>query len=228
MFETLKLMNACTVKQYRDVSFEELADLYQVETNERIKSNISRTIFCRLFPMLYTIYNKFPDLPNEVRVETILMSIVKVLKYWGTSKTKAKFTTYLYGCVTNQLRTEITYMNCKKRETWKKIVPNNSDDGESRYLKNTADTYPNVENILFLEDLKMASNLSSEEKDYCACVLAGIIRGDELEEREHYMERQNLFSDPILKTRITKMGPNKIKQSLKKKLKEYGKELFYV
>lgn len=231
MFDTLKLMNSCISKKYEDTPFEELVKIYQSTTNDKVHSAIVSTTFCRLFPMLFKIYNQFPTVPSEAKVEWILFSIMRIYRFWGTKgEPAAKFTTYLYGIVRNHINTEINVAKCKKRQTEKKLVYKEATDGSNLHVNNASSFDGNRQTREFLENLKQATNLSSDEKEYCACVLAGYTKNEEIEEKMNFNTRFNdqKMSNPLNEKRIKKRTVSDIRRSLKKKFNVYDRDLFYI
>ena len=58
MFETFKLMSACTNKEYLSKDIDTLAIAYQKTQSARERNRLIATIFCKLYPMMLKISRK--------------------------------------------------------------------------------------------------------------------------------------------------------------------------
>ena len=229
MFNTLRIMSSCTDKRYSDTPFEELAALYQnTNIKDRDKSSIVRTVFCRLFPMLLKLQSTFAEINNDTKIECIMSDIHYALLLYGTKqKPKCKFTTYLYNNIKTSLLTYQTKANSHKRCVWRHMIKNN-DDGTNYFISTAKAKNNSVTMSQFIEGLNNATLLSSEEKDYCKCVLYGYIKSGEIEHQMNYSNRfdTNIMTNPNGGKKIKRKSINDIKKSIKAKFEKYDRKLF--
>lgn len=242
MYNTYKLMSNCTNSTYLEKELEELCQEYRTTNNVRKRNKIIAAMFCKVFPMILEIQKKYFSLTNEQKVEHALFHLVRSVRYYNGG---IKFSSFFHTHLTNQMKTLLTSENSLKKAAFQHIVKDN-DNILNWYTKNQiGKKYENSEEYM-LQMIKNAPKLSSEEKAYCACVLVGYDKTQQIAEKLNLPDEpakkksnkkpknQNInnISNPIQEISIEKQleleqqrqlrRVRKIRQSIKEKAKLYG------
>ena len=192
MFSTYKIMSAHPCKELQDKTLEDLCLEYNQTTNMKLKNNIYRTMYCKLFPMMLNVQKNYPTLTNEQKVEVTMFILISTLRcYKGIEKERTKFSTYYCTNLKNGMVTVINSMKCHKRCVWMNMIDN--AETVSYVLSTQKDKEKETTNNYFLDNLKSAKYLSTLEKEYCGCVLAGYTKLDELSELLDLNNRETIY-----------------------------------
>lgn len=235
MYDTYKLMSSCTNSTYLNKELEELCEDYKATENVRTKNKIIAAMFCKVFPMILEIQKKYYSLTNDQKVEHALFHLVRSIRYYKNNN--VKFSSFYHTHLTNQMKTLLTSENSLKKAAFQNIVRDN-DNVLTWYTKNEpSKNYENSDEYM-LQTIKNAPKLSSEEKAYCACIIAGYDKSSQIIEKlnlppEPVKVKKNV-TNPINEMSIEKQVQmeekrqsrriRKIKQSLKDKCLKYGKD----
>lgn len=232
MFTTYKVISACTNQEYLKRDLDELVAEYRETDDARKRNKLIATIFCKLYPMILKLQKKFHTLTNEQKIEHALYHLVKSLNTYNPNK--MKFSSFFYVHLTNQFKSLLTAELTAKRAVFQNISPNN--DYHMQTYANTAMTKPfEKTDAGLLSDIKHATYLSSEEKNYCSCILAGIDSVSDIAkalkiDRIESMKRP-LVSNPteisdkekaVRRAKLVAERVRKIKKSIQKKGIELG------
>lgn len=230
MYSTYKLMSNCTKKQYLDKSLEDLCKEYNATENAGIRNKIVAAMFIKVFPMIQKIQSKYYSLTNEQKVDHALFHLVRSIKYYKNNN--VKFSSFFHTHLTNQMKTLLSSENSLKKAAFQNIVRDN-DNVLTWYAKNESmKDYEQTERYM-LQCLKDSSYLSTEEKEFCACVLAGYDKMATITEKLNLNERMS--TNPIKSVNINDFDTTKkidtkyarkIKKSLKEKYAKYGDKIF--
>ena len=142
-----------------------------IEKDLKLRDEIFRALYCRLFPMMLTIQKNYPTLSNAQRVEVTMMILVSTLRCYKSSKQKTKFSTYYFNNLKNGMMTQINSMKCNKRSAMLYTI---QDQEKVTLILQNQKNRP-VENSIdyFMDNLQTSISLSTLEKDYCNFVLSG-------------------------------------------------------
>lgn len=198
LFITYNLMRACTTKECLDRDIDDLAKEYKLTENARERNKLIAAIYCQLYPMMIKISKKYFSITPEQKLECALTNLVKGLTKWDSKKTK--FSTFYHLDFANQMKSLYTAENSLKRAVFQNIIDCNEEALNIYSETETDKSYEDNEKEL-LHDIKNSSFLSSEEKEYCGCVLAGITTtkeiADKLKLEERCKIRKPLVSNPL-------------------------------
>lgn len=234
MFTTYKLIKGCTNSTLLARDLNDLVEDYRNTNNARERNRLIATIFCKLYPMILKLQQKFHTLTVEQKIEHALYHLVKSLNNYDS--TKMKFSSFFYVHLTNQFKSLLTAELSNKRKVFQNISVNN--DYHMEHFAQTAFAKPYEKTDAgFLNEIKHATYLSSEEKDYCGCVVAGIDKLDDIAKVLKVDKidsiRKPLISNPYAtspeedKARKEKLAVDrirKIKASIKKKGRDLAKK----
>lgn len=230
MYETFKVMSNCTTQKYLDMELEDLTTEYKKTTSMSIRSKIFAAMFVKVFPMMLKIQKKYYSLTNEQKVDHAIWHLLRSISYYKNDG-KTKFSSFFHTHLSNQMKTLLTSQSSYKNAVWQNMV----DDKENvlTWYNHNA-TCKNMEETAkyFLDNLKYSCHLSSEEKDYCACVIAGY---DKMQSIADKMNITKNVTNPLKNMNIQDLEKEnkkelrkirKIKQSIKEKINKYGIEVF--
>lgn len=234
MYTTYKLMFNCTNTTYLDKSLEDLCEEYNNTLNVDKRNKIVAAMFCKVYPMILTIQKKYYSITNEQKVEHALFHLVRSIKYYKNDG-KVKFSSFFHTHMENQMKTLLTSENSLKKAVFQNIVRNN-DNVLNWYVKNEPTKNIEMSDEYFLDNLENSTYLSTEEKDYCKCVLQGFDRTKQISKELNLTQKYNI-TDPInenmsvekqhqIQEQRDQRRIRKIKQSIKDKLDKYGRQIF--
>lgn len=152
MDSTLKLLSPFISDKYSNISFEELAYLYQ----KAPETNILATTFSKIYKLAIVVCDEFWGLNDEDIASWCLEKLDYCLK---TYNGKSLFTTYFCTVFRNKLREETERLNYKKRKCILESINAIIDIG-------IEDTYNLIEIIL-------PDNLTQKEYQYCMLASEG-------------------------------------------------------
>lgn len=239
MYNTYKLMTSTTNDVYMGKTLEELVEFYKKTDDGRKRNKIIAAMFCKVFPMILKIQEKYYSLTNEQKVEHAIFHLIRSIRYYDSKKNKVKFSSFFYTHLTNQMKTLLTAENSLKKAAFQNIVRNN-DEVLNIYTQNAIDKTTEYSDEYFLQNLKNSTHLSSEEKEYLICQLQGYNKTKEIAKRLDLDNRYNLnrkaVTNPLavmdlqkrqeLDEKIAIRRIKKIRDSIKKKYDKYGIEIF--
>lgn len=153
-----------------------------IEKDLKLRDDIFRSLYCRLFPMMLTIQKNYPTLSNAQRVEVTMMILVSTLRCYKSSKQKTKFSTYYFNNLKNGMMTQINSMKCAKRSAMLYTIKD--QEKSTLILQNQKNKSKENSIEYFIDNLKTASNLSTLEKDYCNMVLSGFTKIEQMDEEK--------------------------------------------
>jgi len=236
MYATYKLMLSCTNESYLERDVDDLVREYREEVEARKRNKLIATIFCKLYPMILKIQKKYYNMTPDQKMEYALFHLVKGLSQYNNKK--MKFSSFFYLKLSNMMKTsvQLDYTPSKAANT---NVVSNSDEVLRIYSETKTDReYADSEEGL-LKDISESKYLSSEEKQYCSCIVAGITKTEEIKKVLKIEEKvsKSLITPPTLspeerKKKTDKQAQLKIKQikdSIKKKhaiFKDKGIDIF--
>ena len=234
MFETFKLMSACTNKEYLSKDIDTLAIAYQKTQSARERNRLIATIFCKLYPMMLKISRKYFSLTNEQKTEHALYHLVKALERFDNKK--MKFSSFFHTHFSNQMKSLLTSESNYKRAAFQNIVKHN-EEALNVYVQSAPDKDFKDSDLGLIEDIKNSSYLSTEEKEYCTCVIQGVDTSKEISQMMNLNQRMPLKrplisslisidedTKKLLEEKATAKNIKKIKDSLKRKMDAYKKE----
>lgn len=235
MYATYKMMSNGTNSTYLNKSLEELCDEYNSTDSVNKRNKIVAAMFCKVFPMILEIQKKYYSLTNEQKVDHALFHLVRSIKYY--KKGNVKFSSFFHTHLTNQMKTLLSSENNLKKAAFQNIVRDN-DNVLNRYIKTQPTKDYDKSEQYFLENLKNSTYLSTEEKEYCACILAGYDKVDIIREKldlenrhmDNAIVRKQELSEEKIKELDAKRDQRrirKIKQSIKDKIALYGKTAIF-
>ena len=215
MFDTYQMMTKYASKQYAKENMNNLAFRFRNTTDKIEKNKIYATLFVNLFPMMLKLQRTHLDIPNEEKVEICMEKLLTALKSFD--HTKVKFSTYYHQCLSNQLLSQDTKQRCTKRKVWRRVISDElKTDNAFKKIKS-----PISKDLKLIEKLKDSDLLTTTEKEYCACILAGYSTQKELQEKLKLAERmKNITVDNPIYNSVNSRLVNEVKNSLKQKLKE--------
>lgn len=226
MYETFKVMSNCTTPQYLEKELEELVEEYKKTTRMSVRNKIVAAMFVKVFPMILKIQKKYYSLTNEQKVDHAIWHLIRSISYYKNDG-KTKFSSFYHTHLCNQMKTLLTSQSNYKNAVWQNMTADN-ENVLNWHAKNEACKNIELTDKYFLDNLKHSCHLSSEEKDYCACVIAGYDKMQSIAEKMHVsnplknMNIQDLEKEN--KRELRKI--RKIKQSIKEKIKKYGIDVF--
>ena len=194
MFATYKLISACTNEEYMKRDLDDLVTEYRETTDARKRNKLISTIFCKLYPMMLKLMQKYYTLTPEQKIEHALYRLVKGLEMYNPKK--MKFSSFFYMHFSNHMKTLYTNSLAPCRAAFANIVGNN-DEVMRVYTETATERERDSSEQGLLDDIKDASYLSSEEKEYCSCVVAGITKTKEIKERLK-LDKRNNFNKPLI------------------------------
>jgi len=191
-------------------------------------------MFCKVYPMILTIQKKYYSITNEQKVEHALFHLVRSIKYYKNDG-KVKFSSFFQTHMQNQMKTLLTSENSLKKAVFQNIVRNN-DNVMTWYTKYEPIKNPEMSLDYFLNNLDNSSYLSTEEKDYCKCLLQGYDKTKQIA-KELDLTRKYNITDPIkadisvekqkqIQEQRDIRRIRRIKQSIRNKLDIYGEDIF--
>lgn len=238
MYATYKLMVSCTNEQLLARDIDDLVSEYKVEMDARKRNKLIATIFCKIYPMIIKIQKKYYNLTPEQKMEYALFHLVKGLSQYDSKK--MKFSSFFYLKLSNMMKTFVQVEYSPSKAANQNIV-GNSDEVLRIYSETMSDREYDVSEQGLIRDIKGSKYLSSEEKEYCTCIVAGINKTEDikkvlqLEKRNDFQKslitKPNLTAEEI-KVREDKQAQlriKKIKDSIRKKhaqLKSQGINIF--
>ena len=227
-------MSACTNSEYLSQDIDTLALAYQKTQSARERNRLIATIFCKLYPMMLKISRKYFSLTNEQKTEHALYHLVKALERFDNKK--MKFSSFFHTHFSNQMKSLLTAESSHKRAVFQNIVKHN-DEVLNVYAQTASDKEFKDSDLGLIEDIKNSSFLSTEEKEYCTCVISGVDTAKEISKMMNLDKRmpikKPLISSLIAVDETTKnlleekaMAKNikKIKDSIRQKVDAYKKE----
>ena len=171
-------------------------------------------------------------------MEYALFHLVKGLSQYDSKK--MKFSSFFYLKLSNMMKTFVQVEYSPSKAANQNIV-GNSDEVLRIYSETMSDREYDVSEQGLIRDIKGSKYLSSEEKEYCTCIVAGINKTEDikkvlqLEKRNDFQKslitKPNLTAEEI-KVREDKQAQlriKKIKDSIRKKhaqLKSQGINIF--
>lgn len=233
MFTTYKLMRNCTNDSYLKKSLEDLVEDYKKTDNPMKRSKIVAAMFCNVFPMILKIQEKYYSLTNDQKVDHAIFHLIRSIRYYDNKKNKVKFSSFYYTHLTNQMKTLLTTENSLKKAAFQNIVRNN-DEVLTLYTQNAPDKSLENDDRYYLSNLENNPYFSSEEKEYCSCILAGYTKTKEIAEKLNLEDRYNLnkgVTNPLavidlekqedLRQKAAARRIRKIKESIRLKREKY-------
>lgn len=233
MFATYDMMKRCTNDAYLKKGFNELIVEYRNTTDARERNRLIATIFCKVYPMILKIQKPFYMLTPEQKMEHALYHLVKSLENFDSKK--MLFSSFYHLNLTRQLRTLLDAEQSLKRCAIHNVVKNN-DEALNFYIQNTPDKKPEETEESLLRDINNATFLSSEEKEYCACIVSGIEKTKEIAKAMKIDKKFNLrrvtnplipIEDEQVKKKLEKALMRKTRQirdSIREKKERYAKD----
>lgn len=228
MFTTFKLMRACTNEELLARDLNDIVAEYKITEDARKRNRLIATVFCKLYPMILKLQKKFHTLTTEQKIEHALYHLVKALERYDSKK--MKFSSFFHTHLSNQFKTLLSMECSQKRAVFQNIIANNAEYMDLYAHTAPAKPYEHTD-IGLINDIKNSSYLSSEEKDYCSCVVAGIDKMSDIAKvlKIDSIEsiKKPLVSNPLLEISDKEKLANqeklaiervrKIKNSIKKK-----------
>ena len=236
MQATYKTITACVDKEYLKQSLEELVKAYKETNSARERNKLIATIFCKVYPTFLKIQKRFYSLTKEQKIEHALYHLIKGIQRYKCDK-KVKFHTFLQTHWTNQMKSLLTMENSHKKAAFQNIVDNN-DEILDYYTQNVATRDFEMTDEYCYMNIKDSELLSTEEKEFCECVLQGYTKTREIADKLQLDKRYGLkrMTNPlvVMDTEKAKAADDKaalrrvrsIRDSIKQKLQKYGKDLF--
>lgn len=234
MFETFKLMSACTNDEYLSRDIDTLAKQYRETESARERNRLIATIFCKLYPMMLKISHKYFSLTNEQKTEHALYHLVKALERFDSKK--MKFSSFFHTHFSNQMKSLLTAESSHKRAAFQNIVKHN-DEALNVYSQTALDKDFKDSDLGLIEDIKNSSYLSTEEKEYCTCVISGVDTAKEISKMLNLNSRMPLkkpLVNPLivmdnnaqqeLEEKTSLKNIKRIKDSIKQKVAAYKKD----
>ena len=233
MYSTYQMMSNATNKQYLDKTLEELVEDYKKpNVTMSVKNKIFAAMFVKLFPMMLKIQQKYYTITNEQKVDHAIFHLHRSIYHY--KKNNVKFSSFFHTHFCNQMKTLLNCENNLKNAVFQNIVKDN--ENILKWYNNTAQskTYSDTERYL-LFNIKNCSFLSSEEKDYCACILAGYDKMQQISDRLNISKKDGSVTNPIATTNLEELQKQhkkelrkvrKIKQNLKSKWELFKQEIF--
>ena len=157
-----------------------------------IRNKVISAMFVKVFPMILKIQKKYYSLTNEQKVDHAIFHLIRSISYYKNDG-KVKFSSFFHTHLCNQMKTLLTSQGSYKNAVWQNIVADN-DNVLKWYSQNKVTKNMDMTEKYFLDNLKASCHLSSEEKDFCACVLAGY------DKMQNIADKMNM-SNPI-KSRV--------------------------
>lgn len=238
MFATYKLMTSSTTEVYLGKTLEELVEDYKRTEDVRKRNKIIAAMFCKVFPMILKIQEKYYSLTNEQKVDHAIFHLIRSIRYYDSKKNKVKFSSFYFTHLTNQMKTLLTAENSLKKAAFQNIVRNN-DEVLNLYAQNAEDKMLEYSEEYFLKNLEENTYLSSEEKEYLTCQLAGYNKTKEIAQKLDLDNRYNLkkaVTNPLavmdlqkrqeLDEKIAVRRIRRIRDSIKQKYEKYGAAIF--
>lgn len=246
MYNTYRMMLGNTNDTYLNKTLEELVEEYKEadKQDKVLKMNkIVAAMFCKVFPMILKIQERYYSITNEQKVDTAVYHLVRSIKRYKNKN--VKFSSFYYTHLSNMMKSLLTAETSLKRVVWYNIV-NNNEDVMKWYAKNAPTKEPEMSNDYFLKNLESSTYLSTEEKEYCRMILDGYNKSKEI--NDQFTQRNiNLIYDNK-NSKITNPLENKtpeellkyqaqmekkqlkrvrdIRDSIKQKHKQYGDIIF--
>lgn len=228
MYETFKRLSNCTTQFYLHKELEELVEIYKKNDSMSVRNKVISAMFVKVFPMILKIQKKYYSLTNEQKVDHAIWHLIRSIAYYKNDG-KTKFSSFYHTHLCNQMKTLLTSQSSYKNAVWQNIVADN-DNVMTWYARNKASKNMELTEKFFLDNLKTSCHLSSEEKDFCACVIAGY------DKMQNIADKMNV-TNPIKNMNINELDLEKenkrelrrirkIKQSIKEKIAKYGTEIF--
>lgn len=229
MFKTYDLMCSLRNEQLIALPINDLVSLYQETDKARLKSKYYANVFCRFFPMILKITQKYGALTNEQKVEETLRCLL--LSMNNFSGRKAKFITYFYGNLHTKLTGLVKRLQCDNKKVWTELYQGTQEE-VNRLLNLIPDKSNNYD---ISEVIDNSSILNKDEKLLCKLYSEGFYSNKDILKRMSLLgnlyssdseliknicrSRRLLKNDfhvtkPLQETKIL----NGIKESLKKKL----------
>lgn len=232
MYNTYKMMTACTTDEYLNKSLEDLVIDYKKTNKPFIRNKVIAAMFVKVFPMILKIQDKYYSLTSEQKVEHAIFHLIRSIKYYNNKN--VKFSSFYYTHLTNQMKTLLTAENSLKKAAFQNIVRNN-EDVLNLYTQNAEDKKLEYTDDYFSSNLEGCLNLSSEEKEYCQAILKGYTKTKDIAKELQLEKRYSLkrMTNPLtivdiekqqeLEDKASERRIRKIKDSIKKKAMEYEK-----
>lgn len=207
----------------------------------KLRNDIYRTMYCKLFPMMLSVQKNYTTLSPVQRVEVTKMILISTLRcYSRNKKIKTKFSTYYMTNLKNGMMTQINSLKCNKRCIWSNMLEN---EEQSNYALATQSAKDNELSIdTFLNNVDNSTYLSSAEKAYIRCImdngnLSDKLKKGETEETKTYPTKIGEYIDRLNKAAGFTSNPisadeqksltKKLKKSIKEKFLKFDRELFF-
>ena len=177
-----------------------------IEKDLKLRDDIFRTLYCRLFPMMLTIQKNYPTLSNAQRVEVTMMILISTLRCYRSSKQKSKFSTYYFNNLKNGMMTQINSMKCAKRSAMLYTIKD--QEKSTLILQNQKNKSKESSIEYFLDNLQANTKLSTLEKDYCNMVLSGFTKIEQVDStklQELYSEYQGCSEEKQKEKTMSKL-----------------------
>lgn len=182
MYNSVKIFSKINVSVLKGKSYEEVVEIFQTTKDKRLKDKCFAYIFCDLFPMLLTIFQKYTFIEPAEKVEhcisTLLHSMTK-FSPTGKNNKKIKFTSYAYGNIRNALLTATSlYTHNNKKKIWSNLISGN-EENVTYTMNKVGENDKYMDNFDLVESIKNA-NLTDLEKQLCIAYLKGYTKADDL------------------------------------------------
>lgn len=221
MYATHKLMLSCTNEELLARDIDDLVREYRETVEARKRNKLIATIFCKLYPMILNIQKKYYNYSFEQKIDYALFHLVKGLSQFDNKK--MKFSSFYYLKLSNMMKTLVQVDNSPSKAANVNVV-DNSDEVLRIYSETMSDRDYEFSEQGLLRDIKESKYLSSEEKEYCSCIVAGINKAEDIKNVLKLEKRNNfqrpLVSKPNLTTEQIKEKENKLASSRIKSIKD--------
>lgn len=166
MLKANKILNKTRKQIYKNLSNEQLALLYQKESDDAIISEI----YYKNFPVLMLYYRKYQQLNKDDKTSIILFGIYKTLNAYDNSK-NIKFITLLTHLIKTDMNMEVRAINSKKRLANKNSISLNKKiemDGKLQEIGDfIEDRTQNMDDVLLKVFLRKTPLLTPRQKEIC-------------------------------------------------------------
>lgn len=125
--KTIKKLSMPEVCELCGFTFEQYTKTLNLfKKYDKPRSDIFRTMYCKLFPMMLSVQKNYTTLSPVQRVEVTKMILISTLRCYSKNPKarKTKFSTYYMTNLKNGMMTQINSMKCNKRCIWSNMIEN--------------------------------------------------------------------------------------------------------
>lgn len=217
MFDTYKMMSKNTEKSWDNIDLSDLVFKFKSEQNPYVKSRVYASVFCRLFPLMFKLARTYTNLTLEDKAEICSQTLLDSLIKYAEGK-KIKFLTYFHTSLKNKLITATTNQQLLKRKVQLYTVANSE---KVLYILDSIDGSSNADlERKFILEVIDSDKLSTLEKEYCVCALAGYKNSEIGRKLDLAFRVNNIGMDNPIHDKENKRLASKVRRKLRVKLKD--------